>query len=126
FLFASEVLMSHLQLRVLIGALLTCGLIAFSNESTMRGQEKTKGVAASPTVFPEPTQFDSKPFAVTLGDDGLAVAYSPDGAIVAVGCADKMVRLFEPATGKLMVEFVGHTDAVAAIAFSRDGSRLAS
>jgi hypothetical protein len=83
-------------------------------------------VTAKPTVFPEPTRYDSKPFTVPHDDDVLAVAYSPDGAILAVACADKTVRLRDPATGKLLATLSGHADAVAAVAFSRDGTKLAT
>src|SRR5712664_2016864 len=82
--------------------------------------------AAAPSAFPEPTQFDPKPFAVRLDDDALAVAYSPDGALLAAGCADGTVRLFDPVTGRPLAALRGHADAVAAVAFSRDGTRLAS
>src|SRR4051812_1268833 len=81
-------------------------------------------VAAVP--FPETTQFDSKPQLLPLGDEPLAVAYSPDGNLLAVGCADGAVRLYDPSTSRLLATLSGHGDAVAAVAFSRDGARLAS
>src|ERR1700722_6699355 len=81
---------------------------------------------AGPGSFPEPLQFDSRPSMTTHGDEVLAVAYSPDGGVLATGCADNAVRLWDPATAKLLATFAGHTDAVAALAFSRDGRKLAS
>src|SRR5437764_2127129 len=83
-------------------------------------------IGAEPTAFPEPTQFDAKPFAARLDDDALAVAYSPDGSLLAAGCADGTVRFCDPATGRPVAKLTGHADAVAAVAFSRDGARLAS
>src|SRR5437016_5862835 len=78
------------------------------------------------SAAPEPTQFDPKPFAARLDDDALAVAYSPDGNLLAAGAADGSVRLFDPANGRPLATLAGHGDAVAALAFSPDGSRLAS
>src|SRR5262245_57658328 len=93
-------------------------VIAFlCDQHSTRGQEPGKPAASRATVFPEPTQFDSKPFTVRIGDDVLAVAYSPDGTLVAIGCADKSVRLFDPASGKLLGALQGHADAVSAVAF---------
>src|SRR5438270_13795389 len=83
--------------------------------------------AADPSAsFPEPTQFDPRPFAARLDDDALAVASSPDGSLLAAGCADGTVRFCDPATGRPVARLTGHADAVGAVAFSRDGGRLAS
>ena len=53
------------------------------------------------------------------------VTFSPDGKLIATGCADGKVRLWETATGKLRV-FEGHTGRVQSVAFSPDGTKLAS
>jgi WD40 repeat protein/serine/threonine protein kinase len=52
-------------------------------------------------------------------------ALSPDGAKLATGCDDKIVRLIDLSTGHAR-ELVGHTDEVYWLAFSKDGRRLAS
>ena len=55
-----------------------------------------------------------------------AVAFSPDGALIASGSEDHMVRVWQVATGRLMRRLEGHSSAVNAVAFSPDGSTIAS
>ena len=54
------------------------------------------------------------------------VAYSPDGATLATGSIDGVVRLFDAGTGRLKAELPGHTGFVWSVAFSPDGTTLAS
>src|SRR5207237_9961014 len=80
-------------------------------------------VAAGPAAFPEPTQFDAKPFAARLDDDAPAVAYSPAGTPLAAGCPDGTVRLWDPSAGRVIASLAGHSDALPAVAFSRHAAR---
>jgi len=54
------------------------------------------------------------------------ISWSPDGSRVAVGCADKLVRVFALSDGKEVMRCDNHLDWVFATAWSRDGARLVS
>lgn len=54
------------------------------------------------------------------------VDYSPDGKLIAGGCWDGTVRVWDVAIGKQLMVLTGHTDKVQSVAFSPDGMRLVS
>jgi WD40 repeat protein len=54
-----------------------------------------------------------------------ALAVSPDGQIIVTGGRDKMVRLWDAAGGKEILQY-RHPGTLRALAFSSDGKRLAS
>ncbi len=55
-----------------------------------------------------------------------AVAFSPDGALVATASYDKLIKLWDAATGKEVRTLKDHIDAIYALEFTPDGKRLVS
>ncbi len=56
----------------------------------------------------------------------VAYAQTPRGPVIATGGADKRIKLWHAETFKLLRTYRGHRDFVNHIAFSQDGSRMAS
>lgn len=56
----------------------------------------------------------------------MQAAMSPNGQILAAGGHDRHVRLYEQSTGRPLARLQGHEGGVNSIAFTPDGSRLAS
>lgn len=59
-------------------------------------------------------------------DNILGLEFSPDGKLLASGAADKMARILDVATAKVVRTFEGHTHHVLAVAWSPDGRTLAT
>lgn len=56
----------------------------------------------------------------------LSVAFSPDGSKLLTAGADSRAKLWDIATSRLLLTFVGHEDFVLSARFSPDGSRIAT
>jgi WD40 repeat protein len=61
-----------------------------------------------------------------VGHEGMVrgAAFSPDGARVLTGSADKTARLWDSQSGQLLATLQGHEGSVLSVAFSPDGSRI--
>jgi WD40 repeat protein len=59
-------------------------------------------------------------------DAVLSLRFSPDGKQLASGSADRLVKICDPASGKVLHTLEGHGSHVLSVAWSRDGGALAS
>jgi sugar lactone lactonase YvrE len=59
-------------------------------------------------------------------DRVFGIRFSPDGKRLASASGDRLVRVWDAATGKLALTLEGHTALVYGVTFSPDGKRLAS
>ena len=56
----------------------------------------------------------------------LALAFSPNGSLLACGSEDSTIRLWNSWTGEFIATFTGHLNTVEQLTFSPDGNTLAS
>ena len=54
------------------------------------------------------------------------MAFSPKGDVLATGCVDTTVQLWDAKTGARLQTLKGHTEWVTSVAFNPKGSLLAS
>ncbi|MFJ6602214.1 WD40 repeat domain-containing serine/threonine protein kinase [Streptomyces lydicus] len=96
-------------------------LIALSDRSvdSPSGGTSTSG---SPSVDAQSPSMSR--IATTSGVN--AVAFSPDGKILAGACDDETVRLWDVATHRVTATLIGHRGRVFTLTFSPDGKTLAS
>jgi WD40 repeat protein len=61
-----------------------------------------------------------------LGDDHIRLAWSPDGSRIVTGGPDNAARVWDVATGRVVLVLEGHTGPVGAVAWSPDGTQIAT
>jgi hypothetical protein len=93
--------------------------------ATASGDPGQYGLARLWTVQPDGSVNPVRDLAESQ-DVVFAVALSPDGKKLATAGADRVVRVFETETGKLLTQIEDHADWIFDIAFSPDGKRLAT
>jgi WD40 repeat protein len=59
-------------------------------------------------------------------DTVYAVAFSPDGKLIATGGADKSIIVWDTESGRAINTFLGHSGIVTSVVFTSDGEYLAS
>jgi WD40 repeat protein len=78
------------------------------------------------TIWDVKSGFEHVRFSTRSRVDIECIEFSPDGKSLAVAAQDGVVSLFDPKTGKLVTELIGHSAGLKAIAFSADGEFLAT
>src|SRR5919199_4871036 len=66
-------------------------------------------------------------YTIPLADSKIyKLAWSPDGSVIAAGCSDQKVRIWDAMSGKALQSIAGHGGEVLTVAWSPDGRFLAS
>ena len=84
--------------------------------------EQTQDIAVATHHYP---RWEVRQF-VDPQDEAYAVAFAPDGRSVVSSSKDKVLKLWDVASGEKLRTFSGHTDWVSGVAFSPDGQKILS
>jgi WD40 repeat protein len=88
---------------------------------------KTLAVAGAKVAHVRLWDLDKNKLSVTIEilQGGPSLAFAPDAKTLATG-TDKLVKLWDPTTGKERATLKGHQSSITALAYTRDGKLLAS
>ncbi len=121
--------MSSTQGRLLLATLFAFVSAASAQEAAPpRPRSPTPPQATTPPAPRVPAGALCRVGSTSLSHGGYAVivAYAPDGKTIASGGNDRLVRLWDVATGDEIRRFAGHGSNVDTVAFTADGKTLAS
>ncbi|KAJ7623522.1 chromatin associated protein [Roridomyces roridus] len=99
-------------------------IVSGSGDRTVRIWDMETRESRVLAVSPDPDPSSAAPANTDAGVTSVAI--SPDGALVAAGCVDAIVRIWSVATGTLVEQLRGHQDSVYSVVFTRDGAGLVS
>jgi WD40 repeat protein len=92
-------------------------LAIFSREGVELWDVASRSLRTNLVVEPPPN---------LLGASGFPASFSPDGKLLAIGCQDDAIRLWEVSTATSVGTLTGHKQSVYTVAFSPDGKTLAT
>lgn len=116
-----------------VGATATPTIGSVSPTSSASSPTPGQSPTSTPTATQSPTTIPaSGPIGATLFEyhghpyGAFAVAWSPDGTLIASGGSDKTVQVWSAQTGVTRLVYRGHSDQVNGVSWSPDGRLIAS
>jgi dipeptidyl aminopeptidase/acylaminoacyl peptidase len=120
--------MSHIPacLRLIGGLALALAWLAEDSALQATGTKALLEQGAGRAALPEAALVRLGTVQSLAGEALQAIAFAPDGKILAAAGADRLIHLWDPATGQKLGSLRGHRGEVLSVAFAPDGKTLAS